>query len=118
MAFIKCEKCGAKISDLEDKCPYCNEPIKKNIFESGNTIDFRYQDEPIYKAAKWHFYATLLMILAIIIDIAGILLIISMEYIVGFIILGVGIILTVLSIIFLLIGKKMRIKAEAEDLNN
>lgn len=120
MALIECPECKNQVSDKADACPKCGYPIQKHnmidkdLFESGNTIDFTYKDEPIYRAARVHFYATLGLILGILLLCFGILLLISKELIYGYISLGVGVILTVLSSIYLYIGKKMRIKAEKE----
>ena len=119
MAYIECKKCKATISNLEDKCPFCGEEIiKKDIFESGNTIDFKYQNEPIYKAAKLNFYSTFGLIVSIMMDVASILLLISLNYIVGYILMGLGVLLTTLFIICLIKSKKMEKKANLDDLNN
>ncbi len=116
MAIIECPNCKKKVSDLEEGCPYCGYRFKaEDVFKSGNTIDFAYKDEPIYKAAKIHFYATFTMMLAIMADIAGILLLIISHFISGSIVLTGGIIITILSGIALYIGKKKRIEAEKED---
>ena len=113
MSLIKCPFCNKEISSSLDECPNCKKIIKKkDIFESGNTIDFRYQDEPIYKAAKVNFYATLGIVISVLLLFFGILLLISMEYVIGGIILSIGVILTIISSIYLYISKKMRLKAE------
>lgn len=119
MAIVECPECKKQVSEFAKSCPHCGYPIetslnKKDLFESGNTIDFTYKDEPIYRAARVHFYAYVGLILAILLDAFGILLLVAQEFLWGSIVLGIGVIITVLSIVFLYIGKKMRIKAEKE----
>ena len=116
MSLIRCPECNHEVSSYATECPNCKYPIskmeKKDIFDSGNTIDFRYQDEPIYKAAKMNFYATFGIIISVLLLFFGVFLMISMVYIIGTIVLTFGLALTIISSIYLAIAKNKQKEAE------
>ncbi len=120
MALLECPECKNQVSEFAEACPKCGYPIKKmavqkkDIFESGNTIDFTYKDEPIYKAAKVHFSSYVSLIFGILLDCFGIVLLIALVYLWGGIVLGIGIIITIVSILFMIKAKKMKEEAEKE----
>lgn len=120
MALLECPECKNQVSEFAEACPKCGYPIKKmakekkDIFESGNTIDFTYKDEPIYKAEKVHFYAYVGLILGILVDCFGAVLLVAQEYLWGGIVLGLGVLITLASILFLIKAKNMKEEAEKE----
>lgn len=94
MAFVNCHKCNARISDLQEECPHCGQPLRVDVNRSSRTSRIGYGlfyivMSLVLAAASWNYKDSIDTITAFINEMAP--MVVTDGRVTGFMVLSYGV---------------------------